>query len=57
MRTKHFKEIFSYFTVLQLPPIQAAIGAAELYRGLRKKGMANYQRLPEFYHSRILRYQ
>jgi predicted nucleic acid-binding protein len=35
----HIKEIFSYFTVLQIPPVQAAIGAAELYRGLRKKGL------------------
>jgi predicted nucleic acid-binding protein len=35
----HIKEIFSYFTVLQVPPVQAAIGAAELYRGLRKKGL------------------
>ncbi|MDR3575066.1 MAG: PIN domain nuclease [Anaerolineaceae bacterium] len=35
----HVREIFSYFTVLQIPPVQAAIGAAELYRGLRKKGL------------------
>jgi predicted nucleic acid-binding protein len=35
----HIKEIFSYFTVLQIPPVQAATGAAELYRGLRKKGL------------------
>ena len=35
----HIKEIFSYITVLQIPPVQAAIGAAELYRGLRKKGL------------------
>jgi len=35
----HIKEIFSYFTVLQIPPAQAAVGAAELYRGLRKKGL------------------
>jgi len=35
----HIKEIFSYFTVLQIPPVHAAIGAAELYRGLRKKGL------------------
>jgi len=35
----HIKEIFSYFTVLQISPVQAAIGAAELYRGLRKKGL------------------
>ncbi|HXO77475.1 MAG TPA: hypothetical protein VN824_19615, partial [Puia sp.] len=33
------KDIFSYITTLQLPPIQAAIGAAELYRSLRKKGL------------------
>jgi len=36
---RQIKDIFSYFTVLQLPPVQAAIGAAELYRGLRKKGV------------------
>jgi predicted nucleic acid-binding protein len=36
---RRIKEIFSYFTVLQLPPVQAAIGAAELYRGLRRKGV------------------
>jgi predicted nucleic acid-binding protein len=36
---RQIKDILSYFTVLQLPPIQAAIGAAELYRGLRKKGL------------------
>lgn len=36
---KHIKDILSYFTVLQIPPIQAAIGAAELYRALRKKGL------------------
>jgi predicted nucleic acid-binding protein len=36
---RQIKDIFSYFTVLQLPPIQATIGAAELYRGLRKKGV------------------
>lgn len=33
------KEILSYFTVLQMSPVQAAIGAAELYRSLRKKGL------------------
>jgi hypothetical protein len=33
------KDIFSYFTVLQTSAIQAAIGAAELYRSLRKKGV------------------
>jgi predicted nucleic acid-binding protein len=36
---RQINDIFSYFTVLQLPPVQAAIGAAELYRGLRKKGV------------------
>lgn len=36
---QHIKDILSYFTVLQLPPVQAAIGAAELYRSLRKKGV------------------
>lgn len=36
---RHIKDIFSYFTMLQLPPTQAAIGAAELYRMLRKKGL------------------
>ena len=36
---RHIKDIFSYFTMLQLPPTQAAIGAAELYRSLRKKGL------------------
>jgi predicted nucleic acid-binding protein len=35
----HIKDIFSYFTILQIPPVQAAIGAAELYRFLRKKGL------------------
>ncbi len=36
---RHIKEILSYFTTLQLPPVQAAMGAAELYRSLRKKGL------------------
>jgi predicted nucleic acid-binding protein len=36
---RQIKEIISYFTVLQISPVQAAIGAAELYRGLRKKGL------------------
>jgi predicted nucleic acid-binding protein len=36
---RQIREIFSFFTVLQLPPAQAAVGAAELYRGLRKKGV------------------
>jgi len=35
----HIKDILSYFTVLQVPPVHAAIGAAELYRTLRKKGL------------------
>jgi predicted nucleic acid-binding protein len=35
----HIKDILSYFTVLQIPPLQAAIGAADLYRALRKKGV------------------
>jgi predicted nucleic acid-binding protein len=35
----HIKDLFSYFTMLQLPPVNAAIGAAELYRSLRKKGV------------------
>lgn len=36
---KHIKEILSYLTTLQLPPIQAAVGSADLYRSLRKKGL------------------
>ena len=36
---RHIKDILSYFTVLQVSPVQAAIGAAELYRSLRKKGL------------------
>jgi predicted nucleic acid-binding protein len=36
---RQIKDILSYITTLQLPPIQAAIGAAELYRSLRKKGL------------------
>jgi predicted nucleic acid-binding protein len=36
---RHIKDILSYFTVLQTSPVQAAIGAAELYRTLRKKGL------------------
>ncbi len=35
----HIKNILSYFTVLQVNPVQAAIGAADLYRTLRKKGL------------------
>ncbi len=34
---RHVKDILSYFTVLQIPPVRAAIGAAGLYRSLRKK--------------------
>lgn len=36
---KHIREILSYFTTLQLPPIQAAVGSADLYRSIRKKGL------------------
>ena len=36
---RHIRDILSYFTTLQHPPVQAAIGAAELYRSLRKKGL------------------
>jgi predicted nucleic acid-binding protein len=36
---QQIKDILSYITTLQLPPIQAAIGAAELYRSLRKRGL------------------
>lgn len=36
---RHIKDILSYFSVLQVSPVQAAIGAAELYRSLRKKGL------------------
>lgn len=32
------KETLAYFNVLDLPPVQAATGAADLYRVLRKKG-------------------
>jgi predicted nucleic acid-binding protein len=35
----HIKDILSYFTVLQASSIEAAIGAADLYRMLRKKGL------------------
>lgn len=35
---KKVKDIFSYFSVLQISPVAAAFGAAELYRSLRKKG-------------------
>lgn len=36
---KKVKDSFSYFTVLQMPPVQASVGAADLYRMLRKKGV------------------
>ena len=36
---QQIKDILSYITTLQLPAIRAAIGAAELYRSLRKKGL------------------
>jgi predicted nucleic acid-binding protein len=35
----HIKDILSYFTVLQISPVEAAIGAADLHRTLRKKGL------------------
>lgn len=35
---RQVKEALSNFTVLDLPQIQAAVGAADLYRTLRKKG-------------------
>jgi predicted nucleic acid-binding protein len=36
---EHLKDMLSYFPMLQLPPSIAAVGAAELYRSLRKKGL------------------
>lgn len=36
---EQIKESLSYFTVLQLPHLYAAVGAADLYRSLRKKGV------------------
>jgi len=33
------KDSLSYFTILESPAIQAAVGAADLYRLLRKKGV------------------
>jgi len=36
---KEIKEILSYFTLLELPHKRAAIGSAELFRFLRKKGV------------------
>lgn len=36
---RQVKDLLSYFTMLQLPSVQAAIGAADLYRSLRKKGV------------------
>lgn len=35
---ERIKDTLSYYNVLDLPQIQAAIGAADLYRTLRKKG-------------------
>jgi predicted nucleic acid-binding protein len=35
----YIKDILSYFTTLQLPPVQSAVGSADLYRSLRKKGL------------------
>ena len=36
---KKIKDLLSYVTVLELSPVTAAIGAATLYRSLRKKGV------------------
>jgi len=36
---RQIKDILFYMEILELPPVQAAIGAAELYRSLRKKGL------------------
>jgi len=33
------KEVLSYYTLLELPPKRTAIGTAELFRSLRKKGV------------------
>lgn len=35
----HVKDILSYLPVLPIPPVEAAIGAADLYRYLRKIGV------------------
>ena len=35
---EQIKETLSYFTVLQLPHVAAAVASAQLYRSLRKKG-------------------
>lgn len=35
---RQIKETLSYFHVLDFPCVQAAVGAADLYRALRKKG-------------------
>lgn len=35
---EEIKETLSYFTILQLPHVSAAIASAQLYRSLRKKG-------------------
>jgi len=36
---RKIKDILSYIEILELPQIAAAVGAAELYRSLRKKGL------------------
>jgi len=36
---QQLKHIFAFFTILQISPLSAAIGAAELNRSLRKKGL------------------
>jgi predicted nucleic acid-binding protein len=36
---RKIKNILSYIEILELPQVEAAIGAAELYRSLRKKGL------------------
>lgn len=36
---EHIKETLSYFRLLEIPGYQAAIGAAELFRSLRKRGV------------------
>jgi predicted nucleic acid-binding protein len=35
----YIRDILSYFTILQVSSVEAAIGAADLYRMLRKKGL------------------
>lgn len=36
---RRLKDILSYMQILEISPVEAAIGAAELYRSLRKKGV------------------